>query len=470
MTFKKKPLNKTIRTFYGFGDLGFSLMTSVELFFFVFFLTNVAKFSLPMVALIGTVTSVVDAILSPFYGAIIAGTKPLKWGRNRSWMLIAPPAVFILYMFQYTRIGPSELISAIIVSIGFILSHIIWNLAWVANVSLIPTLANNPEERGLLSSRRATWTAVAGLFFSYIAAPLALWYGEITGNVNMGYTLLAGTMAFIMMLAYWTVFAITKGYEATGEEEAAMAKASPQKKVSLGGMLKSAAQNPPLLVLLLADFFRYMSFFIITASVAYYFNYIGGASLLKLGLFVGALAAFVGSYLSGFMIQKFSTRTTSIIGLFVASVTLIIGSFVGMNLILFFVVATISRAFLGALSASMVALYTDCAVYAEWKTGEDAKPFVMGLMNISLKAAIISRGTVIPLVLGLAGFDASIDPAAATEAVKQAVLTVNMLIPGIFALIGGLVLFVAYKLTRDKVAELQSEIDARSIKTAKKIA
>lgn len=80
----KKPLSKAIKTFYGIGDFGFSMMTSVELYLFVFFLTNVAKFSLPMVALIGTVTSVVDALLSPFYGAIISGTKPMKWGRNRS--------------------------------------------------------------------------------------------------------------------------------------------------------------------------------------------------------------------------------------------------------------------------------------------------------------------------------------------------------------------------------------------------
>ena len=463
MAFIKRPLTPVVRTFYGFGDLGFSLMTSVELFFFVFFLTNIAQFSLGMVALIGTVTSIVDACLSPFYGAIIAGTKPLKWGRNRSWMLLAPPFVVVLFMLQFSKLGPSEVVSAVIVSIGFILSHIIWNLAWVANVSLIPTLANTPEERGLLSSRRATWTAVAGLFFSYIGAPLALWYGNLTGNVNLGYTLLAGTMALIMMLTYWTVVKITKGFEATGEEEAAMAAASPKKTgVSLGGMFRSAVQNPPLIVLLVADFFRYMSFFIIVSSVAYYFNYIGGMKLLNIGLFIGALAAFIGSFLSSFMIEKFSTRTTSIVSLFVMAVSLVIGKYIGMNLVAFFIVAIISRAFLGVLTASMVALYTDCAVYSQWKTGEDATPFIMGLMNIALKGAIISRGTVIPLVLGLAGFDAKIAPEAATMAVKEAVLTVHMLIPGIFAIVGGLVLVLAYKLTRENVARMQEEINNRN--------
>ena len=122
------------------------------------------------------------------------------------------PAVVILYMFQYTRIGP-EPIAAIIVCAGFILSHIIWNIAWVANVALINVLANNPEERGLLASRRGTYTSLAGVFFSYIGLPLAVMLGNLTGNEVLGYSLLAGLMALLMLIGYWIVFKITEGYE-----------------------------------------------------------------------------------------------------------------------------------------------------------------------------------------------------------------------------------------------------------------
>ena len=74
----KKPLSPALKTFYGFGDMGFSLMASVETFFFVYFLTSVAKFSLPMVAIIGTITGVADA-LSPFM-VVSLTVKPMKWG------------------------------------------------------------------------------------------------------------------------------------------------------------------------------------------------------------------------------------------------------------------------------------------------------------------------------------------------------------------------------------------------------
>ncbi|MPW27165.1 MFS transporter [Alkalibaculum sp. M08DMB] len=464
MVLTKKPLSKGIKTFYGFGDMWFGAMTMVELFFFVFFLTNVAKFSLPMVAIIGSVTSIVDAVLSPFYGAVISGTKPMKWGRNRSWMLVAPPFVVILFMLQFTKIGPSEAISAVIVSLGFILSHIIWNIAWVGNVSLIPVMANNPEERGFLSGRRMTWTALAGVFFSYVGQPLAMYIGRVSGNEILGYTLLAGIMAFLMMLGYWLVFKLSEGYEPTAAEEAELASTSekPVTRVSVGDMVKTVTKNPPLIALLVGDFFRFIGFFVIMASITYYFTYVA-QDMTKLApyMLISALAGVLGAAISSKIIQKLSARNTTIVGLLGTGIILIIASFVAMNVTLFFILVPLGMLCFNIVGAAIVALYADVAIYGEWKTGENATPFVMGLMNLSLKLAVISRGIVIPLVLGAAGFSAKVAPDAVSEAVKQAVININMLIPGITSIIGAVIILLTYKLTQSKVEEIQAEIDAR---------
>ncbi|KPU42575.1 putative symporter YjmB [Oxobacter pfennigii] len=455
----KKPLSKALRTFYGVGDMGFSLMTSVETYLFVFFMTNVAKFSLPMVALIGSVTSIADAVLSPFYGAIISGTKPMKWGRNRSWMLIAPPAVVILYMFQYTKIGP-EPVAAAIVCAGFILSHIAWNIPWVGNVSMISVLASNPEERALLASRRATWTSVAGMLYSYVGSPLAAFYGKVTGNETLGYTLLAGSMALLMLCGYWTIFKMTDGYEETGAQISAAS--STAQKVSGGEMLKMVFQNPPLLVLLLGDFFRYMVNFIMTAAAAYYFTYVAqNMALMPVYILIGSIAQLVGAYFSGAISKALSTRNTAVYGLFGLAASLIVCKFVAMNVTMFFVVVTVVRMFLGILTSVMVAMYSDVAVYGEWKTGKNAISFIMGLMTLSLKTAIISRGTIIPIVLAASGFVATADPSTASPELKNAVNNVFLLIPGIFAAVSCVIMAVGYKLSREKLAELQAEIDSR---------
>lgn len=461
-----KPLSRAIKTFYGIGDLGFTLMSAVELFLFVFFLTTVAKFSLPVVALIGSVTAIVDTVLSPFYGAIINGTKALKWGRNRSWLLVTPPIVVVLFMFQFTKIG-TDSVAAIIVCAGFILSHIVWNMGWVANVSLIAVMANNPEERGLLASRRGAWTGLGTVFFSYIGAPFALFLGAVTGHPILGYTLLAGILGLTFLSGYWTVFTITDGYEPTGEETQSAAEgAKKSENVSGSVMLKSVFQNSPLLLLLLGDFFRWMVFFIMTAAAAFYFTYVAqNMKLFPIYLLLGGIAQVIGSYFSGNISKALSTRTATIIGLFGLAASLILCKYAGMNVLLFFVVVIPANFFLGVLAAVMVALYADVVVYGEWKTGKNAASFIMGLMNVSLKAAVISRGTIIPLVLAAAGFAERTDPTAVSLVMKTAVINVFVLIPGIFALVGALIITFGYRLTREKVVTYQAEIDKRKAQT-----
>ena len=264
----------------------------------------------------------------------------------------------------------------------------------MTNLSLISVLANNPEERALLSSRRATWTMLAGMIFSFIGSPLALKIGELTGNEALGYQALAGIMGLVFLIGYWTIFKLTDGYEETGEQ--AQASAAKANKVSVGDMLKSALQNPPLIVLLIGDFFRYMVNFIMSSAAAYYFTYVAkNMALLPIYMFVGSLGGVIGAYFAGILCNKYSTRTVSIWGLFGMALSLIGCKFVAFSIIPFFVLILVARSILGVLSASVVAVFR-CAVYSEWKTGR-APSFVIGLMTISLKAAVI-YGTVIPFI------------------------------------------------------------------------
>ena len=101
----QKGLSKMLKRFYGVGDCGFTLMSNIESYYFSFFLTNLAQFSLPMVTLITTISSTVDAALSWIYGAILNSIKPLKWGRYRSWLVVIPWLVPFLYAFQVVKIG-----------------------------------------------------------------------------------------------------------------------------------------------------------------------------------------------------------------------------------------------------------------------------------------------------------------------------------------------------------------------------
>ena len=151
---KKTGLSKSLKMFYGVGDFGFTLMSNIESYHFNFFLTNLAQFPLAMVTLITTIASTVDAVLSWMYGAILNSVKPMKWGRYRSWLGAIPGLGPFLYAFQFINLGDGW-VSAIVIIIAAIASHVAWNFAYVANVSMISVAGKTPEERSQLSSTRA---------------------------------------------------------------------------------------------------------------------------------------------------------------------------------------------------------------------------------------------------------------------------------------------------------------------------
>lgn len=119
----KKPLSNSLKRFYGVGDLGFSLMTSVGMYFQMFFLTDVAAFDLALAATIVTIPNVLDAIFSGVYGAVIDGVKPMRWGKLRSWLIVTPPLVVIFMTLQYTKIGSDAVAAAIIIASALYLNH-----------------------------------------------------------------------------------------------------------------------------------------------------------------------------------------------------------------------------------------------------------------------------------------------------------------------------------------------------------
>ena len=87
---QKKGLTNALKYFFGVGDAGFVLMSNIETFYFMTFLTDLAGFAAGVAGVINSVFTIVDACLSWLYGGIINGTKAKKCGRYRSWLIMVP--------------------------------------------------------------------------------------------------------------------------------------------------------------------------------------------------------------------------------------------------------------------------------------------------------------------------------------------------------------------------------------------
>jgi GPH family glycoside/pentoside/hexuronide:cation symporter len=457
-----KPVTAKTRFWYGAGDWAFSTMTNVETYFFNYFLTNVANFAGSVTTTIALITSTIDASLSWIYGGIVNAVKPGKFGRYRTWLVMVPWIVPFLYTFQFLKIGDGPL-AYVLVTLGFIISHIVWNLPYAANVTLVSVAGGTPEGRAALASSRATWNQIAGITFSYLGPPLATVLGAIIGE-SYRYAALAFVLGWLMVLGYFINFLATTGYEEIETSED-LSKKKSKTKASVKDMAKSLVQNPHLCFLLLADIAKFAIRFVPGAVAAYYFQYVAGdMKLLPQYILIVNLGAFVGAFLSAFIARKITARNTMIFSYAVMAAALIIAYLSYASPWAVIGLMTIVQLGQGICYSVSTALYADTCVYAQWKLGADSRGWIMGLATVPLKIAIIGRSVIVNISLILVGFNAAAIKAGTqqvTKELQQGITAAFALIPAIIVIIGMVLLLFGYRLTREKIVQYQTEIDAR---------
>lgn len=455
----KKKLSTALKYFYGIGDAGFNLMSNVETFYFMSFLTNTALFGPIMAGAISLIFSVVDACLSWVYGGIIDGTKAKKWGRYRSWLLILPWIVPFIYMFMFIRVSDNEMISAIIIIAAGIISHFLWNIPYVANVTLISAVGKTPEDRATLASSRGVWNNIGSILFSYMGMPLAMLLGGIIGG-NLMWAATAFVLGLLFVIGYFCHFKMTEGYEDAEEEQKQQPAGNRGQKVTVKEMFASLFHNAQLILLIVVDLAKWCVKFVTGAAAIYYFrDAMANPDLMPPYLLAIGIAAAVGAFSLRFFANRFSNRTSMIIAMAGMAICLVAGYFAYASAIAVIVLLTLANFFYGIAYSASPALYADTVVYATWKTGKNAAGWIMGLQNLPLKVGVMLRGPILSACLVAAGWTAGV---VLEGVARQSMTLAFCLVPGLFCAIGALLLIVGYKLTKKKVAQYQAEIDARS--------
>ena len=466
---QRNGLSGALKTFFGIGDLGFSFMTNIETYYFQYFLTDIAKFSVGFATTIGTVSAIIDAALSWVYGIILDKVKPMKWGRYRSWLLILPWLVPFLYAFQFLRIG-SGIGAAIIVIAGFATSHIAWNIPWVANITMIRVAGKTPEDRAILSSSRTTWSSIARVCYSYVGPFVVSIISGLLGE-QYGYAGCAFVFGALMAAGYFAHFKMFEGYEATGEEEIAQMEAmkakreaeKEAKKANKGNLGRALACNPSLWGLILADFTKYVYSFGASAIAIYYFTYVAkDADLNSAYIFASNLLGVATAYLSRKFVAKFSARGAMISAYACMAAVCFVAFLFYSNVWIVFIMMCLAQGFSMLTTACSPMLYADCCIYSHYKTGTDNTGAIMGLVNLPLKVGVVMRSIIVGACLAIGGFDPNPTTVEnVTPAIQRGISMGFSLIPAIVLAVGMLLMIFAYRLSKEKVNECSAEIARR---------
>ena len=455
----KSGLSKQIRIFYGVGDMFFTLMCSVYSYYLTFYYTNVAMLSLATVALLTTVSSIFDIATSWLYGAIINSTKPLKWGRYRSWLMVITWLLPVTSFLLYCRIGKSEAVATVFFFIAMITSRIVQNTPYTANVAMISIVAKTPDDRIHMSSTRATWNNASKFIWSYVGVPFLAILAGVVGE-QYSYATLAAILAVGTVFGYYAHFKMFEGYEDTGAAEMANAAKAKRAKTNPMDLMKALFANVSLLSLLVIDLAKSLFSMMISGTVVYYFTYIALNKGLQANYtLIVAFASVFGSYADRYIGKKLSGRKTMIIFYFLMAALLLVSRMFYTDVWLVIALVSVAQLLYGCVATCSSALYCDAAVYSEWKTGKNAAGWVMGLSNVPIKIGSLLKSVLIPAALAIGGFSAMIAPADAPVAMCEAVVDCMLTIPAAFLILGAFVLIFVYRLPKEKVLQMQKEID-----------
>ncbi len=485
---EKTGLSKAVLWFYGVGDFGASTFSSMKQYFWVYFLSSVALFPLGVVAIITTATQVVTIALSPVYGAFIDATKPMRWGRYRSWVIIPLPFCIIFSALAWTHMGGH--MAPFFCGLFTIIGTIFYNIAYVANQSLIRVVAKTQSDRARMASTRGVYANLSVVAWSVLGQPLIALIGTIVGTGVINYTVASFIYGCMFGIGYCIHFIITKDVERVLKEEgfdeealentAAEVKKSEdaekreisfrealkkpeEEKVTVKEMLVAMIKVPSIFALFVPDIIRWFALFSMNGATVFFFTLVwNNAALMATYLAVANVAAIIGSVVMRVLATKVGLKNTAIIGFFGFGIPLIIGWLQYHNIMFVMVCLVVAKFFYGIIYTIVPALYADISVYSEWKTGHGAAGWFTGLSQVPIQIGILITNLVISGFLALGGYTGTETAETATPLLQDWIANVFMGVQGIAMVVTTFVFVFGYRLTTAVMQQCQKELAERS--------
>ncbi len=447
------PLSFKEKLGYGVGDMASNFYLGFFGLFLLYYYTDIYGLAPAAVGLMMLISKIVDAVSDPGMG-LIADRTESRWGRYRPYLLFGAIPYGLLGFAIF--FGPDlsqtgKLIYAYATYIGVMLAFTLMNVPYSALLAVISPVS---EERTKATTYRFVCAGAGGLFVAAFATPLTRILGG--GDDVLGFRLTIAVFAVLSIALFWFTFAVTK-------ERIRLKPHKTSVKSDLGLLIK----NSSWVVLAIACIVVLVGLVARFGSIIFYVKYYmmddGEAIFLifdRVALFtsIGLIGQIVGAMACNRLAAAYNKHTTVLVMSLIHAVLLVAGYFTPAEYYWF----SVALHFFGMITFGvtitlMFAMFTDCAEYGEWKTGERSSGLTVSASMFALKFGSALGGALPGFILGAIGFVAN---QAQTETALEGIRVMTTLVPaGLFAA-GGLVL-IFYKLDAQFLSRIESELVAR---------
>jgi GPH family glycoside/pentoside/hexuronide:cation symporter len=448
---EKRRLPKILKFFWGVGDFGDNFNGTVNGLYGTYFITDVARMPLPLFSVFTMVMSVVGVILGPIGGMLIDKVKPMRWGKYRSWFLVLPPLAAFLGIIRFI-VWPNPYLMLMVLLAAGVIGGATGIVPNTAGFSLIPSMCAYEDEKAALSSNRIAYAAIGRLVSGFLVPTLMLPLSTMMGNAS--YVAIAAAGGLVLIAGYLYQFKLSKGYEGNGMPEE-------KKAFTFKQIWQAVVSNPHLIPVLFADMTSTLSTFFLPSLLVYMYMYvIQDLSLLATHNVVCSVMAFLGAYLSRYIMQTVEDRrrVAGIIYLCAAAACFSTRFLVGVPL-LFIAVSSLMDFASYCAQPIEGTFYFDCAVYTQWKTGgSNPTALFIGVSTLVLQFIGLLRGFIITILFNVINYTPDM---GSTPLVRSAFTNVYSLVNCIIPLMGFISITFFYKLSPAIIKKCREEIIAR---------
>jgi GPH family glycoside/pentoside/hexuronide:cation symporter len=443
-----QPLSKRTKLFYGSGDIGFSLTTTLIGAYLAIFLTDVVGLSPGAVGTAIFIGSTWDYFNDPIMGHISDRTRT-RWGRRRPFLLFGALPFALAFMLLWWRPPfERELALTVYYAGAYVLFDALATLAYMPYFALTPELTSDYDERTSLTSYRMFFSILGSL----LAFTLPLFIIDRFILANASRVLVMGVLFAVMSAAPLLLV-----FFGTTERQEYMQ----QQSHSLRQSLREAFRNRPFLYSLGIFLATWIAVAILQGVLLYYIKYVvqreGQSEIIMATIFVTAILALP---IWNTLAHRWSKRRAYVIGIaFWAVVQMVMITLTpGTGLAILLVLCVLAGIGVSAAHVLPWAIIPDAIEWGELQTGERHEGMLYSLATLLHK---VGNSLAIPAtlwLLELTGYDglAAAQPASALWGIRIVIgpLPALLLCLGIF-------FALRYPLGREQHAEVVRALEAR---------
>ncbi len=441
-------LSRRTKLLYGFGDIGFSLTTTIIGAYFAIFLTDVVGIAPRVAAAAIFVGRSWDYVNDPLVGYISDRTRT-RWGRRRPFLLFGPLPFALAFALMWVRPPwEGDLALAVYYAVAYVLFDAAATLVYMPYFALTPELTSDYDERTALTSYRMFFSIVGSLISFILPLMIVGTFAPENAPRVLTMGLIFGIASALPLLL--TFFGTRERQEYAQQEQPGLLQS-----------LQAALKNRPFVFGLVIFLLTWVAVDILQSTLLYFVKYVvrrePQSDLIMGTIFVTAILALPFWEWTS---RHWNKRWAYVVGIafwaVVQMVMITLSPSSGMGLLLSLCVL----AGIGVAAAHVIpwAIIPDAIEWDELQTGERHEGTFYSLITLMKK---VSSSMAIPLVLLLLDVTGYVPNAAQQPA--NALLGIRIVIGPIPAVLlcAGILFAVLYPLSREQHAQIVQELEER---------